>query len=413
MKRRVVITGVGTVNPLGNSVQETWRGICAGKSGIAEITKFDTTGFKTKIAGEVKNFDPLNFVTAKDVRRLDIFIIYALASAEMAMIDSGLIIDDSNADRVGVIIGTGIGGLSTIETGKEVLLTSGPRKISPFTIPGALPNLAGGNVAIRYGARGPITCHVTACSAGTNAIGDAYRTICFGYADAMITGGVEAAVCPLTVAGFNSMRALSTRNDEPEAASRPFDRDRDGFVLGEGCGIVILEELSSALKRGAPIYAEISGFGTTCDAFHIAAPPKGHPGAEKCMKLAIADAGIQPSDIDYVNAHGTSTPLNDEYEIEAIERVFGEHSGRVAVSSTKSMTGHLLGAAGGVEAIISVLSLHEGIIPPTINLDNPDIANNLDLVSHTMRRKGIRAALSNTFGFGGVNATLLFKKYEE
>ena len=411
MNRRVVVTGLGTVNPIGNCVEDTWERLCAGKSGIAEITKFDATNFRTKIAGEVKNFDPLAFVTSKELRRLDDFIVYALACAEMAIVDAGLIIDDKNSERTGVILGTGIGGLSTVERETKVLLSSGSKKISPFTIPGVLANLASGNIAIRYGAKGPISCTVTACSSGNNAIGDAFRTISHGYADVMITGGTEAAVCPLTIAAFNAMRAISTRNDNPEAASRPFDKDRDGFVVSEGCGIVILEELTSALNRGATIYAELSGFGSTCDAFHIAAPPPGHPGAVRCMRLALEDAGMEPSDIDYINAHGTSTSLNDLYEIEAIKQVFGDHSKKLAVSSTKSMTGHLLGAAGGLETIVSVKSIYEGVIPPTINLDNPDPGCNLDLVPHRKRKKDINAAMSNTFGFGGVNAVLAFRKF--
>jgi len=413
LNRRVVVTGLGTVNPIGNCVEDTWEGLCAGKSGIAEITKFDATNFRTKIAGELKNFDPLAFVTPKELRRLDDFIVYALACAEMAILDAGITIDDKNSERTGVIMGTGIGGLSTVEREEKVLLNSGTKKISPFTIPGVLANLASGNVAIRYGAKGPISCTVTACSSGNNAIGDAFRTISHGYADVMITGGTEAAVCPLTFAAFNAMRAISTRNDNPEAASRPFDRDRDGFVISEGCGIVILEELTSALNRGATIYAEMSGFGSTCDAFHIAAPPPGHPGAVRCMQLALEDAGMEPSDIDYINAHGTSTSLNDLYEIEAIKQVFGDHSNKLAVSSTKSMTGHLLGAAGGLETIISVKSIYEGVIPPTINLDNPDPGCNLDLVPHRKRKKDINAAMSNTFGFGGVNAVLVFRKFHE
>ena len=411
MNRRVVVTGLGTVNPIGNCVEDTWEGLCAGKSGIAEITKFDATNFRTKIAGELKNFDPLAFVTPKELRRLDDFIVYALACAEMAILDAGITIDDKNSERTGVILGTGIGGLSTVEREEKVLLNSGTKKISPFTIPGVLANLASGNVAIRHGAKGPVSCTVTACSSGNNAIGDAFRTISHGYADVMITGGVEAAVCPLTFAAFNAMRAISTRNDNPEAASRPFDKDRDGFVISEGCGIVILEELTSALNRGATIYAELSGFGSTCDAFHIAAPPPGHPGAVRCMRLALEDAGIEASDIDYINAHGTSTSLNDLYEIEAIKQVFGDHSNKLAVSSTKSMTGHLLGAAGGLETIVSVKSIYEGVIPPTINLDNPDPGCNLDLVPHRKRKKDINAAMSNTFGFGGVNAVLVFREF--
>jgi len=409
----VVVTGLGTVNPLGNSVDETWNGLCAGRSGIAGITKFDATDFKTKISGELKNFDPLAFISRKEVRRLDDFIIYALAATEMAIEDANVTVDDTTGERTGVFIGTGIGGVTTIEKEKATLLNGGPRKISPFTVPGALPNLAAGNVAIRCGARGPINCSVTACSAGTNAIGDAYRTIAFGYADVMIAGGSESAITPLAIAAFNAMRAISTRNDDPERASRPFDKDRDGFILSEGSGIVILEEMTFALKRGARIYAEIGGYGTTCDAYHIAAPPPGHPGAVRCMRYALEDAGVEPAQIDYINAHGTSTPLNDEHEIMAIKTVFGSHSRELAVSSTKSMTGHLLGAAGGLEAIISVKSLCENMLPPTINLDNPDTNDDIDLVPHTAREKHIEAVMSNSFGFGGVNAVLVINKFKE
>jgi len=331
----------------------------------------------------------------------------------MALHDSGLVIDNKNAERVGIILGSGIGGISTIEKENQVLLNSGPKRISPFTVPAALSNLAPGNLAIRFGAKGPISCVVTACAAGNNAISDAFRTISNGYADVMITGGVEAAIGPLAISAFNAMRAISTRNDTPEEASRPFDRDRDGFVLGEGCGILILEELTKALDRSARIYAEIAGTGSTCDAYHIAAPPPGHPGAAKCMELALQDAGMIPADIDYINAHGTSTPLNDLYETEAIKAIFGKHSKSLAVSSTKSMTGHLLGAAGGIEAIFSVMAIAEGIIPPTINLDNPGDGCDLDYVPHSARKGEIRAVLSNAFGFGGVNASVIFKKFEE
>ena len=411
-KRRVVITGLGIVSPLGNCLEDTWKGICSGRSGIAEITRFDTTGFKTKIAGELKGFDPLTFVDFKERRRLDDFIIYALAASEMALSDSGLVIDDRNGERVGVILGSAIGGLSTMEKEKENILNLGPKKMSPFAIPAVLANLAPGHVSIRSGAKGPISCVVTACASGNSAISEAFRTIACGYADAMITGGTEAAVTPLTIAGFNAMRAISVRNEEPERASRPFDRDRDGFIVSEGCGIVILEELSHALERGAGIYAEIAGTGSTSDAFHMAAPPPGHAGAVRCMRLALQDAGMEPADIDYINAHGTSTPLNDIYETDAIKEVFGGYSGKLAVSSTKSMTGHMLGAAGGVEAIFSAKAIQEGIVPPTINLDNPDPKCDLDYVPNTAQRREIRAAMSNTFGFGGVNSVIVFKKFE-
>jgi len=411
-KRRVVITGLGIVSPLGGCLEDTWAGICSGRSGITEITRFDTAGFKTKIAGEVEGFDPLAFVAAKERRRLDDFIIYALAASEMALHDAGLAIGDGNSERVGVILGSAIGGLATIEKEEETLRTLGPGKLSPFTVPAVLANLAAGQVSIRLGAKGPINCTVTACAAGNSAISDAFRTIAWGYADAMITGGTEAAVAPLAVAAFGAMRAISTRNDEPQRASRPFDKDRDGFIISEGSGVIILEELSCALKRGARIYAEIVGAGSTSDAFHMAAPPPGHAGAARCMRLALEDAGMEPTDIDYINAHGTSTPLNDSYETEAIKEVFGEHSRALAVSSTKSMTGHMLGAAGGAEAIFSVKAIHEGVIPPTINLDNPDPQCDLDYTPHEARRREIRAAMSNTFGFGGVNSVVVFRKFE-
>ncbi len=411
MKRRVVITGLGTVNPLGNSVHESWGALCAGRSGIGPISKFDAADFHTRIAGELKNFDPLQFVNKKEHRRYDDFIIYALAGAEMAMADAGLSIGGAAAERTGVIVGSGIGGLTTIEKLKETMQQHGPGKLSPFAVPSVLANLAAGHVSIRFGAKGPINCTVTACAAGTNAIGEAFWMIQRGHADAMIAGGTEAAVCPMCVAGFNAMRAISVRNDRPEAASRPFDRDRDGFVIGEGCGIVILEELGEALKRGARIYAEIAGFGLTSDAFHMAAPPPGHEGAARSMRLALQDGGVPPDEIDYINAHGTATPLNDLYETQAIKAVFGAHSRNLLVSSTKSMTGHLLGGAGGVEAIVCARAIQDGVVPPTINLDHPDAECDLDYVPHQSRKRDVRAALSNTFGFGGVNAVLLFRKF--
>ena len=413
MKRRVVITGLGTVNPLGNSVRDAWGALCAGRSGIGPITRFDAADFQTRIAGELKNFDPLQFVNKKEHRRYDDFIIYALACTEMALSDAGLSIGNGTAERTGVIIGSGIGGLRTVEREKEAIMRGGPRKISPFAIPGILANMAAGHVSIRFGAKGPINCTVTACAAGTNAIGEAFWMIQRGHADAMIAGGVEAAVSPMCVAGFNAMRAISVRNDRPEAASRPFDRDRDGFVIGEGCGILILEERNHALKRGARIYAEIAGFGLTSDAFHMAAPPPGHEGAARSMRLALQDAGMAPEEIDYINAHGTSTPLNDLYETQAIKAVFGPHSRSLMVSSTKSMTGHLLGGAGGLEAIVCAKAIDDGVVPPTINLDHPDAECDLDYVPHQSRKRDVRAALSNTFGFGGVNAVLLFRKFTQ
>jgi 3-oxoacyl-[acyl-carrier-protein] synthase II len=410
LKRRVVITGLGAVTPLGNSAEESWKGICAGKSGVGRITKFDTTAFNTKIAGEVKGFDPLQYVNKKEYRRLDDFILYALASAEMAVGDAGH--TRIGGVRSGVIIGSAIGGLATIEKEKETLLRAGPRRVATFMIPAVLANLAAGHVSIRFGLQGPITCPATACAAGTNAIGDAFRMIRDGYADLMVTGGVEAAVTPLAVAGFNAMHALSTKNEEPEKASRPFDKKRDGFVMGEGCGLVVLEELSAALKRGAKIYGEVIGYGLTSDAFHMAAPPPGHEGAVRCMSAALADGGVNPEEVDYINAHGTSTPLNDLYETQAIKTVFGEGNPGVPVSSTKSMTGHMLGAAGGVEAVFTALAIRDRIMPPTINLDESDPECDLDYVPLRAREKDIRVALSNTFGFGGVNATLVLKKFD-
>jgi 3-oxoacyl-[acyl-carrier-protein] synthase II len=412
LKRRTVITGLGAVTPVGNSVREAWGNICQGQSGIGIITKFDCTEFDTKIAGELKNFDALAFVNKKELRRVDDFIIYALAASEMAMADSGLTINDSTAERAGVIIGSAVGGLITLERAKTTLLRAGPKKMSPFAVPAALANMGAGHVSIRFKTKGPVSCVTTACSSGTNAIGDATRLISDNYADVMIAGGADAAICPLCVGGFNAMRAISIRNDEPRKASRPFDRNRDGFVVGEGCGILILEELSFALNRGARIYAEVVGYGSTSDAFHMAIPPPGHEGAARCMQAALNDGGISPYDIDYINAHGTSTILNDVYETEAIKKVFGEHARKLAISSTKSMTGHLLGGAGGVEAVFSVKSIHEGIVPPTINLDHPDPACDLDYVPHEARKKDIRTAMTNTFGFGGVNAVLIFKKFD-
>lgn len=412
-RRRVVVTGLGTVNPLGNTVEESWEKACAGESGIERITKFDASGHKTAIAGEVHRFDPAAFISAKECRRLDDFIIYSLASTAMALEDARLTIDAGNAERTGVIIGSAIGGLATMEREKETLVKEGPRKISPFAIPAVLANLASGNVSIRFGAKGPINCVVTACAAGNSAISNSFNLIADGYADAMIAGGSEAAVCPLTIAGFNAMRAISTRNEEPAKASRPFDRERDGFIVSEGCGILILEDMRSALDRGARIYAEVAGTGSTSDAYHIAAPPEGHEGAARCMELALRDAGMSPDEIDYINAHGTSTPLNDVFETVAIKKVFGAHSAKLTVSSTKSMTGHLLGAAGGVEGIFTVRAICDGIVPPTINLDNPDEGCDLDYAPHRAEKRDIRAAMSNSFGFGGVNSVVVFKKFEE
>jgi len=404
---------MGAVTPLGNTVPDLWSGLCAGRSGIGPITKFDASDFETRIAGELKDFDPLAYVSKKELRRLDPFIVYSLASAEMALADSGLVLDDFQAARTGVVIGSAIGGLATLEKEKEILLRGGARKVSPFTIPSVLANLAAGQVSIRFGAKGPIGCPVTACASGTTAVGEAFRLVASGDAERIFAGGAEAAITPLSVAGFSAMRALSQRNDEPQKASRPFALSRDGFVVSEGCGILILEELEAARKRGARIYAEVVGYGATSDAFHLAIPPPGHEGAARCMQAALQGAGIGPSDVDYINAHGTSTPLNDRYEAEAIQAVFGAHCRRLAVSSTKSMTGHLLGATGGVEAIIAAKALETGIIPPTTNLDDPDPACDLDFVPHSARQSDIRVAMSNTFGFGGVNAVIILKKHRE
>ena len=412
MKRRVVVTGLGALTPLGNSLEESWDGAVAGKSGIGLITRFDASPYTSRIAGELKGFDPTQYVEKKEIRRYDNFAIYALATGQMLMQDAALTITPEIAERVGVLIGTGMGGIKTLEDEVNVLHQSGPRKVSPFAVPAIIPNLGGGHVSIRFGAKGPIDCSVTACASGTTAIGNAYRTILYGDADAMITGGVEAPVTPLGIAGFCAMRALSTRNDEPEKASRPFDRGRNGFVLAEGCGLLMLEELSFAQARGAKIYAEIIGYGCTSDAFHMAQPPAGHEGAGRSMQAAIRDADLEVTDIDYINAHGTSTPLNDLYEAQAIRNLFGEHADKLIVSSTKSMTGHMLGATGAVEAIFSIKALHEGIIPPTVNLDDPDDGCDLDFVPNTARHQTINTVMSNSFGFGGVNAVVIFRKYQ-
>ncbi len=411
MKRRVVITGLGALTPVGNSAHESWTAVIEGRSGIGPISRFDAGAFSSRIAGEIKNFDPSQYVDKKELRRYDPFAIYALASAQMALEDAGLAIDAGIAERVGVIIGSGMGGAKTLEDEIRVLAQSGPRRISPFGVPAILPNLGAGHVSMRFGAKGPISCPVTACAAGTSAVGEAYRTILYGDADAMITGGVEAAVTPLGVGGFCAMRALSTRNDEPQKASRPFDKGRNGFVIAEGCGILIIEELTFALNRGARIYAEIIGYGCTSDAYHLAAPPPGHEGAGRSMMAAIRDAGLQPTDIDYINAHGTSTPLNDLYETQAIQNLFGEHTKKLMVSSTKSMTGHLLGGTGGVEAIFTAKALQEGIVPPTINHEDPDDGCDLDYVPNVARKADIQTAMSNSFGFGGVNAVIVMKKF--
>ncbi len=412
MRRRVVITGLGMVSPLGIGVEKTWQALVQGKSGVVRITKFDPTGFDTQIAAEVKDFVPENFMEKKEIKRMDIFIQYAMASAMMAMEDAQLPITPQNADRVGVVVGAGLGGLTTIESFHKVLMEKGPGRISPFFIPALIVNEAPGQISIRFGAKGPNYSVVTACATGNHNIGDAWRMIQRGDADAIIAGGVEATITPLAVSGFNAMKALSTRNHEPEKASRPFDKDRDGFVMGEGCGIIILEEMNQALDRGAKIYAEIIGYGLNGDAYHITAPAPDGEGAARCMAMALKSAGISPEEVDYINAHGTSTDYNDLYETMAIKAVFKEHAKKLAVSSTKSMTGHLLGGAGGVEAIFTVLTIHRGVIPPTINYDIPDPECDLDYVPNVARMADVRVALSNSFGFGGTNAVLIFKKFE-
>ena len=412
MSRRVVVTGVGLVSSLGIGTVPTWEALCAGQSGIRAITRFDAEGFGSRIAGEVRGFDPLDFVQKKDVKKMDVFIHYAIAAAEFARADAGLDVTPEIAPRVGVYLASGIGGFSTIEREHRALLKGGPRKISPFFIPAAIINLAAGHVSIRLGAKGPNSATCTACSASAHAVGDAFETIRRGDADVMVAGGSEAAITPMGVGGFAAMRALSTRNDEPIRASRPFDRERDGFVIGEGAGVIILEARDLALARGARIYAELVGYGMTGDAHHLTAPPEDGNGALRVMQLAIAQAGIAADQVDYVNAHGTSTPFNDRIETLAIKRCFGDHARTLAISSTKSMTGHLLGAAGGLEAGIAVLAIREQVIPPTINLENPDPDCDLDYVPHVKRTATIEYALSNSFGFGGTNASLLFKRHD-
>jgi 3-oxoacyl-[acyl-carrier-protein] synthase II len=409
--RRVVVTGLGLVTPLGIGTEPTWKALCAGQSGIGRITRFDPTGYDAQIAGEVKGFDPTQFVEKKEVKKMDTFIHYAVAASQLAVNDAALKVAPEEATMVGVYIGSGIGGLGSIEHYHQVLRDKGPGRVSPFFIPMTIINLASGQVAIRLGAKGPNSCAVTACATGNHCIGDAYRIIQRGEADVMVAGGAEAAITPLGVAGFASAKALSFRNDAPEKASRPFDRDRDGFVLGEGAGVIVLEEIEHARRRGARIYAEIIGYAMNSDAYHITAPPDEGEGAVRCMDLAIKDAGISKSDIGYINAHGTST-MADAIETNAIKQVFGELAYRIPVSSTKSMTGHLLGAAGGIEAVFSILALHHGMLPPTINLDHPDPACDLDYVPNKARPASFNVALSNSFGFGGVNACLLFQRFE-
>lgn len=409
--RRVVVTGLGLISPLGVGVEKSWSGLLQGRSGIRGITHFDASLFATRIAGEVDGFKPEDYIEPKEVKKMDRFIHFGVAASTMAVADAGLKIDENNAARVGVYVGSGMGGLPTIEHYHKVMLEKGPRRITPFFIPMLIINLAAGQISIKFGAKGPNSAPATACATGSHAIGDAFKVIQRGDADAMIAGGTESVITPMGIGGFNAMKALSTRNDQPERASRPFDRDRDGFVMGEGAGIMIIEELEHALARGARIYAEIAGYGLTGDAYHITSPAPGGEGAARCMSMALKDAGMDLTEVDYINAHGTSTKYGDELESAAIKSVFKEHAYKVAVSSTKSMTGHLLGAAGGVEAVICALSIRDGMIPPTINLDNPDPECDLDYVANKARKTDIRAALSNSFGFGGTNACLLFKKF--
>jgi 3-oxoacyl-[acyl-carrier-protein] synthase II len=410
-RRRVAITGLGAITPLATGVEESWRRLCQGKSGVARITKFDTSGFNVKIAAELKDFHPEDFLDKRKIRRTDPFIQYALVAARLAIHDAGLSINENNTNRVGVVLGSAAGGLIMFGANLLTLRDQGPDRVSPFFIPGFLPNMAVGEVSMEFGIRGPSKCVVTACASGSNSIGDALRLIQYGEADAMIAGGSDAYVIPIAVAGFDKMRALSRRNDEPEKASRPFDKDRDGFVVGEGAGVVILEELESAVRRGVRIYAELIGYGSNIDSFHITDPD--WENQARCLKLALEDANISPGDVEYINAHGTSTISNDVSETRAIKAVLGEHSKKVPVSSNKSMIGHMLAAAGGVEAIFTVLTMRDGIIPPTINYDTPDPECDLDYVPNIARKAHVNVALSNSFGFGGVNATLVFRRFGE
>jgi 3-oxoacyl-[acyl-carrier-protein] synthase II len=407
------VTGVGLVSPLGIGTEANWQALCAGQSGIGPITRFDASQFSARIAGEVKHFDPLQFVDKKDVKKMDVFIQFALAASQFAVDDARLEVTPGIADSVGVFIASGIGGFQTIEREHVELMKGGPRRISPFFIPASIINLAAGQVSIRFNARGPNLATCTACTASAHAIGEAYEIIRRGDADIMIAGGSEAAITPMGVGGFAAMRALSTRNDDPQHASRPFDRDRDGFVMGEGAGICILETLDSARRRGAPVYAELVGYGLTSDAYHLTGQPEEAHGAVRSMAMALRKAGVEMTAVDYINAHGTSTPINDPTETRGVKTLFGEHAYKLAMSSTKSMTGHLLGAAGGLEAGITALAIKHQIAPPTINLDNPDPACDLDYVPHKARPMKIRYALSNSFGFGGTNGTLLMKQFEE
>ena len=413
MSRRVVVTGVGLISSVGLGTQATWEGVCAGRSGIGPITRFDASLHASRIAGEVKGFDPLNFVEKKEVKKIDLFIQYAIAASQFAVDDAALKVTPENADRTGVFIASGIGGFLTIDNEHKELLNGGPRRISPFFIPASIINLAAGHVSIRFGAKGPNLATCTACTASAHAIGESFEIIRRGDADVMIAGGAEMAITPMGVGGFAAMRALSTRNDEPTRASRPFDKDRDGFVIGDGAGMLILEELETAKARGAQIYCELVGYGLSSDAYHLTGQPPDADGAVRSMQMALRKAGITPDQVDYINAHGTSTPINDPTETLAVKRTFGDHSSRLVMSSTKSMTGHLLGAAGGLEAGITALAIRHQIAPPTANLDNPDPACDLDYAPHTARPMTINYALSNSFGFGGTNGTLLVKRFDD
>ncbi len=412
MGRRVVVTGMGLVIPTGIGVETAWKNVCEGKSGIGPLTRFDTNGFETRIAAEVKNFNPELYIDKKEIKKMDLFIQYAIAATREALENAQLSITPENSEQIGVIVGTGLGGLPSIERYHKVLLERGPSRITPFFIPMLIANLASGQIAIQFGPKGPNTCVVTACATGAHCIGDAFRAIVYGDAEAMITGGTEANITPLSIGGFNAMKALSTRNDQPDKACRPFEKNRDGFVVAEGSGILILEELQFALKRKARIYGELIGYGYTGDAYHITAPSPDGDGAVRCMRMAIKDARLKPEDVDYINAHGTSTPLNDLTETIAIKTVFGDHAKKVPISATKSMTGHLLGAAGSTEAIFTVLSLRDGIMPPTLNYEEADPQCDLDYVPNVARRKPLKIAMSNAFGFGGTNATLVFRTFE-
>ncbi|MBD2493233.1 beta-ketoacyl-ACP synthase II [Nostoc sp. FACHB-280] len=411
IRKRVVVTGVGAITPIGNTPAEYWEGLVSGRNGIDYITHFDASSHDCRIAGEVKNFDPHDYLERKEVKRMDRFSQFGVSAAKQALADANLVINELNAEQIGVIIGSGVGGIKVLEDQQTVYLNRGPDRCSPFMIPMMIANMAAGLTAIHTGAKGPNNCTVTACAAGSNAIGDAFRLVQGGYAQAMICGGCEAAITPLSVAGFAACKALSFRNDDPAHACRPFDRDRDGFVMGEGAGILILEELQHALSRGARIYGEIIGYAMTCDAYHMTSPVPGGEGAARAIQLALKDAGITPEQVTYINAHGTSTPANDANETKAIRTALGDHAYKIAVSSTKSMTGHLLGGSGGIEAVATVLAIANEKIPPTINLENPDTECDLDYVPHTSRAQTIEVALSNSFGFGGHNVTLVFKKY--